>query len=135
MKKFVFAVLFPVFVLSGCGTPVIDENVSEDVVVDENIPVVLDVETAKDALKVKHPDWDLSGMTVTVDRGDGNFATGGVGDGPGGGMYFAANTDDGWVIVWDGNGVISCADIEPYDFPTEMIPECYDYSAGISVKR
>lgn len=139
MKKFVFAILLSVFVLAGCGTPVVEEETPVDdestPVVEENVPAALDVETAKDALQDKHPDWDVSEMTVVVEESDENFATGGVGDGPGGGMFFAANTDDGWVIAWDGNGMISCADIEPYDFPTDMIPECYDYDTDTSVKR
>jgi hypothetical protein len=135
MKKIVFTILFSAFILSGCGTPAVEEDSSNDVVVDEKPSVVLDVETAKEALKVKHPDWDVSDMVATVDESDENFATGSVGDGPGGGMYFAANTDDGWVIAWDGNGLIGCADIEPYDFPTHMIPECYDYDTDTSIKR
>ena len=53
-----------------------------------------------------------------------------------GGAFLAATDQDGeWVLVFDGNGAILCTDIEPYDFPTEMVPECYDDVAGQVVNR
>ena len=128
--------LFSALVLSGCSATItVDDEKdapAEEEAVEETAPVaeVFDVIVAKAALQAKHPDWALADMAVTVDESDESFATGTVGDGPGGGMYFAANTDDGWVIAWDGNGSVDCADIEAYDFPTEMLPECWDYETG-----
>ncbi len=87
----------------------------------------------------KYPDWEekLDTLELTVDSNDGAFASGGVRftDEIGGAAWFAANTDDGWVIAWDGNGTIGCAEIEPYDFPLEMIPECWDDENQVMVDR
>jgi len=95
----------------------------------EATPDKTDEELIKEAFIREHPDWDLTQMDFTVRENTGEFATGSVGPkggGPGGGMFFAANTTAGWVIAWDGNGTIECSDIEPYSFPTSMIPECYN---------
>lgn len=54
----------------------------------------------------------------------------------GGGMWFVANVEGEWQLVWDGNGTIACTDLTDYpDFPTGMIPECYDESAGDMIVR
>lgn len=53
----------------------------------------------------------------------------------GGGLFFAAKTDSGWVIVSDGNGVVLCIDIADYAFPTTIIPECFDPDSGQVVIR
>jgi len=53
-----------------------------------------------------------------------------------GGAFLAATNQDGeWVLVFDGNGAVLCSVIEPYDFPVEMLPECYDDVAGQVVNR
>ncbi|MBN2095985.1 hypothetical protein JW752_01140 [Candidatus Peregrinibacteria bacterium] len=87
----------------------------------------------------KYPDWEekLDTLELTVNSNDGSFASGGVSfaEEIGGAAWFAANTDDGWVIAWDGNGTIGCAEIEPYDFPLEMIPECWDDENQVMVDR
>jgi len=55
----------------------------------------------------------------------------GKGEVAGGGYWFGAFTTDGWVIAADGNGSIFCEDIDPYNFPAEMIAECIDESGQI----
>jgi len=45
---------------------------------------------------------------------------------PGGGWFLAVNDNDTWKIVADGNGIVVCSLIEPYDFPTDMVPQCFD---------
>ena len=46
---------------------------------------------------------------------------------PGGAYFLAARESDGtWVVVYDGQTVPTCADIEPYNFPTTYAPECVD---------
>jgi len=42
----------------------------------------------------------------------------------GGGWFLAYREPSGWIIVDDGNGIISCEVISPYDFPASMVPEC-----------
>lgn len=85
----------------------------------------------------KYEDWDVDNIVIDLSTADAEFASGGVGfaDSFGGGYFYAANTADGWVIAWDGNGDVSCADIEPYDFPAEMIRYCYDYENDVTVER
>jgi len=42
-----------------------------------------------------------------------------------GGAYFIAAKKDGeWVCVYDGQANPSCQQIEEYDFPSAMVPEC-----------
>jgi hypothetical protein len=69
---------------------------------------------------------DAASMTVTVSKIVGDFAQGGASAQGGGGMWFAAKVGGAWKLVWDGNGTISCASINQYNFPSTMIPECYD---------
>lgn len=70
---------------------------------------------------------DAASMTVTVSTADGDYAKGMVSEQGGGGIWFAAKTSGVWKLVWDGNGIIDCSVLTPYpNFPTNMIPECYD---------
>lgn len=88
-----------------------------------------DLELIKKALAEKHG-WSMENVNVTVSENTGTHASGGVtikGE-MGGAMFLAAKVDGEWVIVWDGNGTISCSSIKPYDFPTDMVSECWDES-------
>jgi hypothetical protein len=83
----------------------------------------------KQAFLKKYPDWEGKELVITVNKQYGDHAAGGVnfaGSDAGGGYFFAAKTEDGWVIAADGNGEIRCDDVDPYNFPSEMIPECFD---------
>jgi len=42
----------------------------------------------------------------------------------GGGYWLAAKTDSSWSIVYDGQANPTCGQIAPYNFSTEMVPEC-----------
>jgi hypothetical protein len=67
---------------------------------------------------------------------DGRYAKGGVRDEFSGAIWFAALVDGEWRIVWDGNGVVDCADLEAYeDFPASLLPTCFDSSDGSLVER
>lgn len=85
----------------------------------------------KDAIKAqliaKHGPG-ASGLNITVAKVDGAYAQGGASAvGEGGGMWFAAEVDGMWQLVWDGNGIIECSDLAAYsEFPSTLIPECYD---------
>lgn len=95
-----------------------------------------DIETA---FKSKYPDWDMDTLEIKISKVEGDFVSGGigpVGGGPGGGYFFAAkNQSAEWVIAADGNGAIMCDDIQTYNFPTDMIPVCYDPDLGQEVTR
>lgn len=47
-----------------------------------------------------------------------------------GGIWFAAKTANGWELASAGNGVVSCQDINKYNFPADMIPQCIDTQNG-----
>ncbi len=78
---------------------------------------------------------DAGTLNVTVSKISGNFAQGGAAASGGGGMWFAAKVSGAWKLAWDGNGMISCASINPYNFPVSMIPECWDNTTQEIVTR
>lgn len=71
---------------------------------------------------------DAEALQITIAIIDGGYAKGGASvEGMGGGMWFAAQTEGEWKLVWDGNGIIECSDLDAYpEFPSTLIPECYD---------
>ncbi|OGC51677.1 hypothetical protein A2982_03325 [candidate division WWE3 bacterium RIFCSPLOWO2_01_FULL_39_13] len=76
-------------------------------------------------------------VNVEVSENTGEFAKGVISfEGEmGGGSFLATKTDDTWKIVADGNGVIMCDLIEPYNFPVSVVPECYDQALEKIVER
>jgi len=88
-----------------------------------------DTNLIKQAFLKKYPDWEGKELDITVNKQYGDHVAGGVnfaGSDAGGGYFFGAKTEDGWVIAADGNGEIRCDGIDPYNFPSDMIPECFD---------
>ena len=95
-----------------------------------------DKEAIIKALALKH-DKSISKVNVTISQNTGTHAKGGVtfeGE-MGGGMWLATTEQGIWTIVFDGNGVVPCADIAPYDFPVDMMPTCFDENIGDIVNR
>jgi hypothetical protein len=78
---------------------------------------------------------DAATLNVTVSKIAGNFAQGGAAATGGGGMWLAAKVGGVWKLVWDGNGTISCTSVNQYNFPTSMVPECWDDAIGKLVTR
>ncbi len=77
---------------------------------------------------------DETKLVVTVNKIEGNYAKGGVvdvGSEVGGGYFLAAKTETGWVEVYDGQSNPTCAKIAPYDFPTDMVPDCLDANGNV----
>jgi hypothetical protein len=74
---------------------------------------------------------------VEISEEDGNYIKGTVNfEGEIGGGWFLAYFEEGeWIIVADGNGTVPCAPVERYDFPVDMVPECYRESDGTLVER
>jgi hypothetical protein len=103
------------------STPTIDES--------DNL-----VKIIKLALVAEHGP-DANELNVTVSKIDGNYAQGGASATGGGAMWLGAKVGGVWKLVWDGNGVILCKDIAPYDFPVSMVPECWNDSTNKNVKR
>jgi len=99
--------------------------------------VVLIEEMVATLLAAEHS-VDVATIEVTISDARDEFASGSsspVGGGPGGGYWYAVLVDGGWMIAADGNGVILCSEIQPYDFPIDMIPECYDEATEQNVVR
>jgi hypothetical protein len=83
-------------------------------------------QTIKSALVAEHGN-QANSLDISVSKIKGNYASGGATEQGGGGMWFAAKVNDIWKLVWDGNGTISCSNFAAYpDFPTDMVPECWD---------
>jgi hypothetical protein len=96
-----------------------------------------DKEDITKALATKHGK-SVDETIVTVSKNTGDHASGSIkfsGE-EGGAAWFAAKDSNGnWVIVYDGQGVIPCDDIEPYNFPKDIIPECWDEATNQNVVR
>jgi len=76
-------------------------------------------------------------VDVNISENTGTYVKGGVrfaGE-LGGGWFLAFNDGSGWIIVADGNGSVMCADIEGYNFPVSMVPECWDKATSSIVTR
>jgi len=77
---------------------------------------------------------DVSTLDFSVNQKADKVAKGNVKEKTsevGGGYWLAAKTDSGWVIVYDGQSTPTCSQIELYDFPTSMIPECLNSSGNV----
>lgn len=76
----------------------------------------------------------VSDTNVTINKNTGTHASGSIkfsGE-MGGGMWFAYTDSEGnWQIAFDGNGTPTCSQIEPHNFPSSIINECYDEDLGI----
>lgn len=74
----------------------------------------------------------IEDVNVTISKNTGTYASGGVSFSGeiGGAMWFAAKEASNWVIVFDGNGTPICSNFSSYDFPDEIINECWDESTS-----
>lgn len=103
-------------------------------------PTIDETESLKQEIKlalVAEHGPNAENLDITVSKISGAYAQGGASEpGVGGGMWFAAKVGESWKLVWDGNGIITCDDLKDYsDYPSTMIPECYDESSQDMVKR
>lgn len=48
----------------------------------------------------------------------------------GGALWFGAEQNQKWVLVFDGNGIIDCISANKYSFSKDMIPGCVDKNTG-----
>ena len=81
------------------------------------------------SLKFGNP---VSDVNLTISKETPTHASGGVSFSGemGGGWWLAAKVGSTWKLVADGNGTVICDDVEPYAFPTSMVPECWDEATG-----
>lgn len=90
-------------------------------------PLKSDLEQIKEAFAQKY-NKPLEEVIVAINKNTGIKASGSVkfvGE-MGGAMWLAAKSKEKWILVFDGQGTISCEKIEPYNFSTDMVPECWD---------
>lgn len=94
------------------------------------------LEQIKEAFAKKYSK-PLAEVEVTISKNTGTHASGGVkfaGE-IGGAMWLGYNDEGKWIIVHDGQGTIPCSAIEPYNFPTDMVPECWDEATSKLIER
>jgi len=95
-------------------------------------PIIDETEAIKEAV------FNKTGLTenealVTINENTGQFAKGGIKEyeAVGGAYWIAAKTNEGWVCVYDGQSQPTCEQIAPYNFPTDMVPECLDENGKV----
>ena len=99
-------------------------------------PQVSAEDEIRQAMATKHSksvaDTDISINNITTTHASGVVKFAGE---IAGGWFLAAKTTGPWQIVADGNGTVICADIDPFNFPTTMVPECWDDSTQTLITR
>ena len=100
---------------------------------DETSVLINDVRTG---LIAEHGN-DAASLNITVKKIEGDYASGAANEPVGGGgMWFAAKVNGTWKVVDDGNGIILCSKLTAYpNFPTDILPNCYDDKTQNLVKR
>ncbi len=112
------------------------ETQEEEPIIEEEEGTISDLEQIKLLFSEKY-DKPLEEVTVNISENTGTYATGGVKfEGEiGGAMWLAYNDGEEWMIVHDGHGTIPCESVETYNFPTNIVPECWDEGAGELIIR
>jgi len=91
-------------------------------------------ETSLKQLFVDKYNRDISEIIIDIEREKNGYIKGGVKLKPGNyensGMFLAAKIDGKWELVYDGNGAIPCSSVKPYDFPVNMVVECFSENTG-----
>ncbi|HUV42656.1 MAG TPA: hypothetical protein VMY36_01985 [Patescibacteria group bacterium] len=95
-----------------------------------------DLEQIKEAFAEEYSK-PLNDVNVTMSDNTGTYAKGGVSFAGeiGGGWWLAYNDGSDWIIVADGNGTVMCEEIEPYYFPVDMVPECWNEATSELIER
>jgi len=80
--------------------------------------------------------YDIADVHLTIGQQTVDHLRGGVKfkDEGAGGIVLAAKLNGVWQIAFDGNGAISCQDMEKYNFPEAMISDCAPESGSGTVK-
>ena len=72
---------------------------------------------------------EVSEVIINISQQTENHVRGTVVFQPGGpensGMFLAAKVNDEWGLVHDGQGAYACSMVEQYNFPLEMISDCF----------
>lgn len=117
-------------------TPTLTETPGEEPEEEEEMETKSDLEQIIEAFAEKYSK-PIGDVDVNISENTGTYATGGVrfaGE-MGGAMWLAYNDGEEWIIVHDGHGTIPCSSVDPYSFPADMVPECWDEDAGELINR
>lgn len=71
----------------------------------------------------------ISHKTNTHAQGGVSFA-----NETGGAIWLAHQENNNWLVDFDGHGAIPCSSVQPYDYPKDMVPECWDEQENKLVK-
>lgn len=71
---------------------------------------------------------DEEEVELTITTNTGTHAKGNIREigAVGGGYWLAAKSEAEWVAVYDGQANPPCEEVDLYDFPSDMVPECID---------
>jgi len=100
-------------------------------VLDEGaLPVISKETLIRQALAQKHGK-KVSQVQIAIDKETETHVRGSVtflpvGEISSSGYFLAAKVSGEWKIVIDGHGVISCSLVRPYNFPEDMIEDCWE---------
>ena len=104
-----------------------NSTATEEPIVSPTSNASLEIEAIKEAVYKK------TGLTseiadVTVSLYTSTHAKGGVKEkeAVGGAYFIAAKVNNQWICVYDGQSQPTCEQIEPFNFPKEVVSECLD---------
>lgn len=80
---------------------------------------------------------DESVIDVKVNEVLNDYAKGTVNftDEHSGGIFLAIKTDNTWKLIFDGNGIVECITLNEYEYPAELMPQCWNKTSQILVNR
>lgn len=116
--------------------PILTSEVIDTVTPEPTIHSVSDKDLVQEAMAKRH-NRTVADTQISISKNNGTHIWGSVkfGDEMGGGWFLAYKKDGTWIIVDDGNGTIECSTIAPYNFPVDMVSECWDSQQQKSIKR
>ena len=97
------------------------------------LPTIDDLSAIKGALAIKLG-IPVSNLDVYIGKNTGEYIKGNVKEKTsetGGGYYLAAKVEGKWVIIYDGQSTPTCTQLESYNFPKDMAPECLNSSGKV----
>lgn len=124
------------------SAPTIQPFKEEPVYVEEDLPLISpeltfsDKELLQAAFSKKYG-YRSEEVEIEINKNADPYFSGGVhfsGE-MGGGWFLAYKQNNQMIIVADGNGTVPCENIEPYDFPTDLAPECWNEATGVLITR
>jgi len=141
MSKIILAIII-IVVIAGAGYLVYQRLNNTELEENKITPENNTENTVEDIMKGLLADKyskDISEVTIAISKEEGNYISGSVTFGEGGpgegGNFLAVKEGSVWKITYDGNGTIPCSSVDPYNFPSDIVPSCFDESSGEMIDR